>query len=183
MNTYILCTHQDELVIVDQHAAHERILYERRASYFDEAHGSLLLFPETIKLSPQLVQHLLTVQKFFGNQGIHFDALGDNEIAVRSAPPQLRGPSLTTVLTDAAHFIEEHGTLDRAAFTSKFNEHVHSHMACKAAVKAGDQLTQQAMGQLINDLMAVANRFICVHGRPTLWSIGNQEIEKKFRRR
>ncbi len=182
MNTYILCAHHNELVIVDQHAAHERILYERRASYFDEAHGSLLLFPERIRLSPQLVQHLLTVQEFFGTQGIHFDALGDNEIAVRSAPPQLRGPSLTTVLTDAAYFIEEHGSLDRAAFNSKFNEHVHSHMACKAAVKAGDQLTQQAMEQLITDLMTVDNRFICVHGRPTLWSIGKQELEKKFRR-
>ncbi len=182
MNTYILCSHHDELVMIDQHAAHERVLYERRTSFFDEAHGSLLLFPEVITLTASLIQHLLTWQEFFGKQGILFDALGTNEIAIRSAPPQLRGPSLTTVLTDAAYFIEEHGSLDRAAFTSKFNEHVHSHMACKAAVKAGDTLSLPAMEQLIKDLMDVDNRFICVHGRPTLWSLNKQEIEKKFRR-
>lgn len=182
MQTYILCHHQNELIIIDQHAAHERILYERKTHYFDEAHGTQLIFPEVVTLNPMLVEHLLTAQTFFGAQGIIFDALGTHEIAVRTAPPQLRGPSLTELLTDAAHFIAQHGNLDRASFNNKFNEHMHSHMACKAAVRAGCALTQVEMEALINDLMSVDNRFICVHGRPTLWTISKTELEKKFQR-
>jgi DNA mismatch repair protein MutL len=182
MQTYIVCSHNNELIIVDQHAAHERILYEHRKHYFDEAHGIQLLFPEVITLNPTLVQHLLTAQTFFSSQGIIFDALGTHEVAVRTAPPQLRGPSLAELLTDAAHFIVEHGSLDRASFDNKFNEHMHSHMACKAAVRAGHTLALEEMKALIDNLMQVDNRFICVHGRPTLWSITKTELEKKFKR-
>jgi len=182
MDTYILCARRDELVIIDQHAAHERILYERRTHYFDEAHGITLLFPEVVTLGPALTTHLMEWQGFFAKQGIQFDALGTHEIAVRTSPPQLRGPALAEVLTSAAHFIAEHGSLDRAAFPMKFNEHVHSHMSCKAAVRSGDTLAPAAMQQLINDLMSVENRFVCVHGRPTMWTIAKSELEKKFRR-
>jgi len=182
LQTYILCAHNDDLIIIDQHAAHERILYEKRTHYFDKAQGTQLLFPEVVTLNQALVEHLITEQAFFSQQGIIFDALGTHEVVVRAAPPQLRGPSLKEVITDAAHFIAQHGSLDRSVFSSKFNEHMHSHMACKAAIRAGHQLTTEEMTALINDLMSVENRFICVHGRPTLWTISKAEIEKKFRR-
>ncbi len=181
-NTYILVQKEHELIMVDQHAAHERVLYEKYTEYFDASHGTLLLFPEVVTLTKELVDAILPWQEFFGKQGIQFDALGSRELALRSAPPQLRGPSLRDLITDAAHFVLEHGTLDRTLLTTRFNEHVHSHMACKAAVKAGDVLTQEQMRQLLDDLLLVSNRFICVHGRPTMWTISQQDIEKHFRR-
>ena len=181
-NTYILVQKEHELIMVDQHAAHERVLYEKYTEYFDASHGTLLLFPEVVTLTKELVDAILPWQDFFEKQGIQFDALGSRELAVRSAPPQLRGPSLRDLITDAAHFVLEHGTLDRTLLSTRFNEHMHSHMACKAAVKAGDVLTQEQMRQLLDDLLLVSNRFICVHGRPTMWTLSQQDIEKHFRR-
>ena len=88
--TYILVQNQDELVMVDQHAAHERVLYERYKNNFDVAPGTLLLFPEVVTLTNDLVAGLMPWQAYFARQGIEFDALGSREIVLRTSPPQLR---------------------------------------------------------------------------------------------
>jgi DNA mismatch repair protein MutL len=78
--------------------------------------------------------------------------------------------------------MHEHEHLDTDEFRKKLNEHMHGQMACKGAVKAGDVLTHEQMKQLIEDLQYAKHRFICVHGRPTLWSFGKEKLEKHFRR-
>ncbi len=181
-NTYIMIEKGNELIFVDQHAAHERILYERYKNYFTQAEGIALLFPEVIALTPSQVRAIMEHKDFWLAQGIDIDMMGEDEIVVRSTPPLLRGPSLKDLLTEAALFIEEYATIDKELFTQKLNDFVHAQTACKAAVRAGDALTPIQMQQLINDLNQTSNRFICIHGRPTMWAVPKNDIEKRFKR-
>lgn len=181
-NTYIILQSDQETIFIDQHAAHERILYEKFQKNFTLHEGTILLFPEVITLSQTQAASICNNHEFFSAQGISFDALGARDIAIRSTPPQLKGQELREFILEAAQFIEDNVTLEPTLFGKKFSEHLHGQMACKSAVKAGDVLTLEQMTQLITDLQTTANRFICVHGRPTTWSISKTHIEKQFQR-
>ncbi len=182
-NTYIILQTDQEVLFIDQHAAHERILYEKYQKNFTPHEGTILLFPEVITLTPTQTKSVCDAQEFFNAQGIQFDALGTRDIAIRSTPPQLKGQVLKEFILEAAHFIEEHDGLEPVLFGKKFSEHLHGQMACKSAVKAGDVLTIEQMNQLIADLQITENRFICVHGRPTTWSVSKTHLEKQFQRK
>ncbi len=182
--TYILIESNDELIMIDQHAAHERILYHEYTTRFTGKEGTNLLFPETITLpSPGAVNALISVTDFFNDQGITIVQTGPQQITITTAPPQLQKEGLGSILSDAADFVLTHEALDTVSFRQKLNEHVHSHLACKMAVKAGDILTTTTMHQLVAALLATPNRFMCVHGRPTMWPISKAECEKRFKRR
>jgi DNA mismatch repair protein MutL len=181
-NTYIILEKDDAVIFIDQHAAHERIIYERLKKNFEEQHGTTLLFPEMLTLTSEHVAVLIQHKDFFEQQGITFDAVGPEKIIIRSTPAQVRGEALTEFINDTAQFIIEHESLDRSLFTTTLNEHMHAQLACKSAVKAGDVLSHEQMKKLLDDLEQVDNRFICVHGRPTMWRIEKSEVEKKFRR-
>ncbi len=181
-NTYIVLERGDSVVFIDQHAAHERILYERYTKKFEIQHGTTLLFPESFTLSQIAVKGLMTCKDFFERQGILFDVFADDQIVIRAAPPMLKGTPLKELIEQAADFIIEHEQMERSLFDKKINEHIHAQIACKSAVKAGDVLTMVQMHQLITDLGKTPNRFICVHGRPTTWSIPKSDVEKKFKR-
>lgn len=182
-NTYILFEIDNELVIIDQHAAHERILYEKYQKQFNAQQGITVLFPEIITIDQQFLEGLLNYKHFFTQQGIDFDLLGAKDLIIRTLPPQFKnGISIKEFIIDAAHFIHEHHHIDAALFKKNFNEHLHAQMACKGAVKAGDILTKEQMNQIIIDLKKVDNRFICAHGRPTLWSFSKYELERHFKR-
>lgn len=181
--TYILIQSNDQLIIVDQHAAHERVLYEKFLKRFQHKEGTVLLFPEIVHLDDLQMNRAEMLVDFFADQGIIFEQFGASEIAFKTSPPLIAQHDLKDLLLEAISFMEEHeGFLDIQKFSKKLNEFTHSHMACKAAVKAGDALEQIFMYQLISDLMTVENRFICVHGRPTMWTISRSLIEKNFRR-
>ena len=183
LKTYIVIENHEGLLIIDQHAAHERILYEKFLKNFEHKDGTRLLFPEVVTVTPAQLQLVLREQDFFADQGIELEQFGDNQIAIKTSPPKIQSNSLKEIVLEAIAFIEENEQLDREEFRKKLNEHTHSHMACKMAVKAGNELTQEMMHNIVNDLMSVDNRFICVHGRPTTWTIRQEELEKKFRRR
>jgi len=183
-DTYIIIESNDELVIVDQHAAHERILYHEYTTKFQNKEGTSLLFPLTVTLpSPHATALLLTHQEFFADQGITFSQTGPQHLTVHSSPPRLREGALDDLLIDAADFIGTHQTLEPNFLRKKLNEHVHSHLACKMAVRAGDRLSIPAMTQLIQTLLQTPERFMCIHGRPTMMPIGKTELERKFKRR
>jgi DNA mismatch repair protein MutL len=180
--TYIVVENEDAIVFIDQHAAHERIVYEKIKKNYDIQHGVDLLFPELIALDTGMIGEIVKHKDFFTRQGILFDVMGDEKIVVRSAPPQLRGDSLASFIQDVATFIDEHSTLQHDLFAQTFNEYLHAQISCKTAIKAGDVLSREQMIKLLDDLEAADNRFICVHGRPTMWRIEKSEFEKKFRR-
>ncbi|MFA5074510.1 MAG: DNA mismatch repair endonuclease MutL [Candidatus Babeliales bacterium] len=181
--TYVLIEKDNNLILIDQHAAHERILYEKFLKNFEQKVGIKLLFPELITLSDSHLRIILQEKEFFQKQGIELELFGQNQIAIKTSPPKLQSGSIKEIIFEAIAFIEEHENLDADTFRKKFNEHVHSHMACKMAIKAGDILTFEQMNQLIQDIQKVNNRFICVHGRPTIWNIEKIEIEKHFQRK
>lgn len=181
--TYILIQSNDQLIIIDQHAAHERVLYEKYLKNFQYKEGTVLLFPEVIRVSNEQMKILQTVFDFFEEQGILLEQFGALEIVIKTSPPLVAQHDLKNLIFEVIEFVQEYEAIDRELFRKKLNEFTHSHMACKAAVKAGDLLEPIFMHQLVSDLMIADNRFICVHGRPTMWTLGKPTIEKNFRRR
>jgi len=182
-NTYILIENENEFVIIDQHAAHERVLYEKYLKNFKQKDGIKLLFPEIVELSQSSLQLISKHLDFFINQGIELEPVGPTTIAIRSTPIKLHAESLREIILLAAEFIKENDKLDEEEFRKLLNEHVHSHMACKAAIKAGNKLSHEQMEKLINDLSLTDKRYICIHGRPTIWTMSKDSMEKQFQRK
>lgn len=181
--TYILIEEKDGLFIVDQHAAHERILYEQFATRFEDVATIALLFPPIITLSEHEMGLLMSHEQVFAHNHITLEQLGANQVVVNAIPFHLKEINMDELVHQTIGWIEENQKCDPELFYKKVNEKLHAQMACKAAVKAGDTLTQTQMHQLIMDLQKVNNRFTCPHGRPTGWNISLYEIEKKFKRK
>jgi len=125
----------------------------------------------------------LREKEFFKKQGIEIEQLAQNKLAIKTSPPKIQSQSLKEIILETISFIEENEFLEKDLFYKKINEHMHSHMACKAAIKAGDTLSFEEMNNLIKTLKQTNNRLICIHGRPTTWAISKNELEKKFKRR
>ncbi|MFH1832036.1 MAG: DNA mismatch repair endonuclease MutL [bacterium] len=182
-NTYILIENKENFVMIDQHAAHERILYEKFVQNFEKKDGISLMFPEVLTMPEHKIQKLLQERAFFSNQGIELEIFGEQKLVIKTSPPNIKNQDLKEFILEAADFIEENETLEKDLFRKKLNEHLHSQLACKSAIKAGDLLDYKRMQNLIDTLQVTNNRIICVHGRPTTWVIPKEDIEKKFKRR
>jgi DNA mismatch repair protein MutL len=183
LNTYIIIENDDGLLIIDQHAAHERILYEKFLKKFEKKDGTRLLFPEILHLNEHNQKIVLNEKEFLQNQGIEVEKIGDDQIAIKTSPPKVQNSDLKEIILELIEFVQENEELEKELFRKKLNEHVHSHLACKMAIKAGDKLSTEMMQNIVDQLNEVPNRFICVHGRPTTWKIDKLELEKKFRRK
>lgn len=181
--TYILIEEKEGLFIVDQHAAHERILYEQFASRFEQVPTIPLLFPTVITITDRELAMLERHHTLFKDNHLIIEQIGSQQIMVQAVPVHLKEINLEELIRQALGWIEEHEQLEERLLYQKVNEKLHAQMACKAAVKAGDILTQTQMQKLLTDLQTVANRFTCPHGRPTGWNISLYEIEKKFKRK
>ncbi len=181
--TYILVEKEDGLFLVDQHAAHERILYELFSQRFEEVSTIQLLFPHIITLSAYDMNIITPHLDIFANNGIIIEQCASDQLRVESLPVHLKDQSLDDIIKTTIAAITESNVLDQQELKKTINNKLQAQMACKAAVKAGDTLTQEKMEQLLRDLEKTANRFSCPHGRPTGWLLSLSEIEKKFRRR
>lgn len=180
-NTYIILEQHGELLIIDQHAAHERIIYEARKKQFSECEGTLLLFPETINLASHQCSLIKDHDLLFKQQGISI-TINTSSITITTAPPRIQQQALKNIIQETVAFIEEHENLDPAHLRQQLYEFIHSQIACKGAVKAGDKLTELEMQKLVTDLLSCENRYICVHGRPTIFSMSKNELHKHFQR-
>jgi len=181
--TYILIEKEEGLFLVDQHAAHERILYELFSTRFNEVATVNLLFPSVITLSPHDINVLLPHIELLHSNGILIEQSGPQQLMVQSLPVTIKDQPIDEIIKAMIGWINDHQSLDTLVFKKTLNEKLHAQMACKAAVKAGDILTREKMEQLLQDLEKTANRFSCPHGRPTGWLLSLHEIEKKFRRK
>jgi len=182
-NTYILIEHEDGLLIVDQHAAHERVLYEIFAQRFEELPTIKLLFPQSVPLNPDDIELLRDHLDLFTQNGITIEQRGSDRLSIEATPVHLKDVSISELIKEAIGWLREYTDLDREALTQKMHEKLRAQMACKAAIKAGDQLTIAQMRQLLCDLDQAPNRDQCPHGRPTSWLLRLSEIERKIRRR
>lgn len=180
--TYILIEQHDGILFIDQHAAHERILYELFSQRFHEVATIKLIFPIMIPVSAQDITLLKPHLHLVRRNGIEIEIFGTDQLIVQSVPAYLKNVALDDLIRQVIGWITEYHHLDEEKFTKTIHEKLHAQMACKAAIKAGDTLTDEQIKQLLEDLYKTTNRFTCPHGRPTSWFLNNHEIEKKFKR-
>ncbi len=181
--TYILLEQPDGLFLVDQHAAHERILYEQFKQRFHNVASTQLLFPQIITLNTDDIATLTPYLPFIQEQGIAAELFGEQQLIVHALPVPIKDIAVAELLNAIIGWIDENRVIETALLTKMLTEKLHAQMACKAAVKAGDVLTVTAIEELLRNLQKTTNRFSCPHGRPTGWLITTYEIEKKFKRK
>jgi DNA mismatch repair protein MutL len=181
--TYLLIEQDDGLFIIDQHAAHERILYEEFATRFDTVPSVHLLFPIMVPISKEALDLLMPYLTLFEKHKIIMEPFGNEQLIIQSIPVHLKETSLDTLIHKTVAWISEYKNLEQEELFSTLHHHMRAQMACSAAVKAGYELTQATMEQLLQDLFKAPNRLSCPHGRPTGWLLPLYEIEKKFKRK
>lgn len=182
LQTYIIIENEAGVIFVDQHAAHERILYERMKDQVVARESSLLIFPMTISFTTQELEAIEKFEALLLDFGISCNRMGPATLAIKAIPIGIANIDLEELLRKAAALIIEQEELDVTIVQKALFEHVHSHLACKRAVKAGDSLSSEQMERLLKDLTIVEKPFICIHGRPTYWRLEQHELEKLFRR-
>lgn len=181
--TYIMISKAEGLLLVDQHAAHERVMYERFRARFENVATVGLMFPATITLTAREMQLLEPHLGILKTYGILAEVFGVDQIIIQSIPDYLKQVQLGDVIRQLAAWIEEFQQLEATQLHQIVNEKMHAQMACKAAIKAGDILSTAQMYELLDSLEKVEQRLTCPHGRPTSWLISLSEIEKKFKRK
>lgn len=181
--TYILIETSEGLVILDQHAAHERILYEQFTAHFNDIPTIAVLFPEIITLSLDDCTTILPHLPLFAQHGITLEQFSATQLSVHALPVHLKNQSTEVFVRLVIGLIQEHQYIEREQFFKIVNEKLHAQIACKAAVKAGDLLTHAHMRELVTQLYSTNNRTTCPHGRPTHWPITIAELERKFKRK
>jgi DNA mismatch repair protein MutL len=179
---YILAENRHGLVIVDQHAAHERILYERllRQVSSKSVPSQKLLMPRAVELSPTDFASLKEQIPLLERMGFGIAEFGKNSLMVDALPPYLPLGDLLSLFRSIADALEEAGS---AVNRDRFREEVIAKTVCRAAVKANDPLKPGEAGGLLKDLMDCEQPYCCPHGRPTMIQITHEELEKKFGRR
>lgn len=180
--TYIMLEKNNQLIMIDQHAAHERILYENFKKNLEQATCVRLLFPHIIKLNTEEVSQITAYEKLFNKHGIEFEAFSQTELIIQATPVQMQALAVQDIIHLALAWIKEQSSINPEELFTQLHEKILTEKACKAACKAGDSLNQEQMNNLIKELLAIENRFCCPHGRPTVWGMELKEIEKHFKR-
>ncbi len=178
--TYWLVEQDNSLYIVDQHAAHERILYEKFIHDFKQGkvYSQPLLEPVVFEVTPkekEIVEDNISLFKKFG---FEIEEFGESAYLVRELPILFEGP------VDSSFFLEIIDTLNDERIKNLYDMKLNhiALLSCKGAVKAKDQLSTVEAKALIEELLNLDNPFTCPHGRPTIISMSQYELEKKFKR-
>jgi DNA mismatch repair protein MutL len=180
--TYIVAEAEDGLVIVDQHAAHERLVLERlRAAGAGEAVAAsqALLLPEVVELDEPACDRLEESAAKFAEYGLALERFGPGAMLVRAMPAALRGADPEKLLTDLADDLAQHG---EALLLGEKIEHVLATMACHGSVRAGRTLSVAEMNALLRQMERTPRSGQCNHGRPTWVKLSMGDVEKLFGR-
>ena len=180
-DTYWLVQFQDSLYIIDQHAAHERVLYERTLKEMStrEFTSQYLSPPIILTLTMQEARLLEENMDRFTSIGFEIEPFGPEEYAVRAVPDNLFGIAKKELLTEMLDDLAD--GLNTSMTPEMIDEKVAS-MSCKAAVKGNSRLSSQEVDELIGELLTLDNPYHCPHGRPTIIAMTKRELEKKFKR-
>src|SRR5215471_567950 len=180
--TYIVSQTRDGLIVVDQHAAHERIVYERlKASLAKKGvQRQILLIPEIVELDESTVEKLLDRAEELVSFGLAIESFGPGAVAVRETPSLLGKTNAGSLLRDLAEHMEE---WDEALPLERRLMHVAATMACHGSVRAGRRLKPEEMNALLREMEDTPNSGQCNHGRPTYVELKLADIEKLFGRR
>ncbi|MBU3803691.1 MAG: DNA mismatch repair endonuclease MutL [Candidatus Cellulosilyticum pullistercoris] len=178
--TYWLIQYHEKVFIIDQHAAHERILYEQFMAYFKSGNiaTQILLLPETLSVTPTEKVLLEENEALFRKLGFIYEPFGEKDIVIREVPYLLNEPLDASVFKEVLDLMSEQKISDLADIKA---ENI-IRMSCRSAIKAHDQLSDKECHELIHSLLALENPFTCPHGRPTLVALTQSDIEKMFKR-
>ena len=181
-STYIILEMDQEMYIMDQHAAHERIMYEKvKKNFYDqkEKDSQLMLLPDIITLTNKEMGIAKDNMELFEKAGFIIDEFGENTIKISGTP------SICLDLDTKELFLETLDEINTVARTAKqeIEEKFIATVACKAAVKANMALTKEEVESLMDQLLVLPNPFTCPHGRPTVIKMSKYDIERKFARK
>jgi DNA mismatch repair protein MutL len=179
---YILMENEEGLVLVDQHAAHERILFERLRRETETAGVPCqrLLIPIVLRLPPKDHDWLLLNAPSLQKMGFSVEPFGESTLKIDGIPQFLRMEDPANTIRQ---LVDELRSLTSGTSRLRLGEDVIAKTVCRYAVKANDQLHSAEIGQLVKDLLACELPYCCPHGRPTMIQIGYLELEKKFGRK
>jgi DNA mismatch repair protein MutL len=180
-DTFIIAIDDEGVAIIDQHVAHERVLFERVMQQLTAGtlESQRLLVPLLIDLSPASHQAILTRASELTRLGYELESFGDSTVKVSAVPALLSATASATALVALAEDLEG---LDRGAHVQEALQRIAATTACHAAVKANYPLTYEKMMHILDELRATAYSTVCPHGRPVMLRLTRREIEKNFER-
>ena len=182
-NTYIISQTQDSIVIIDQHASHERIVMEKMKENLQKngrLASQMLLIPEIVEVTDASKERLLSLTAEFQQLGLVMEEFGNGAVIVREIPALLKDCDVKKLITDLSEEIAEWG--GEYALTDKLH-HICATFACHGSVRAGRPLNFEEMNRLLRDMEKTDHSGQCNHGRPTYIELKLKDIEKLFNRR
>ena len=176
---YIVSEINSGLVVIDQHVAHERVLYEESLQAFESKvmSSQTLLFPEEIEFSKDEYDILLEIFPYLKKIGFKIIETDDSKLIVEATPSDISWGDEKKIIKE---IIDEF--ISTRKKYSSYKEALAASFACKAAVKAGDQMTKEEMAMLVNRLFATEHPYYCPHGRPIIMQLSLEELDKRFER-
>lgn len=178
-NTFILVEYEDHLLMIDQHAVHERLLFDKMMKAYDQHEaGQELLIPMVVSVTRREQKLLQDHHDLLESIGMSVDNFGDTEVSIRSIPMILGQPQAQSFLHDILAQLEnERGTISMEKRRASILQ-----MACKKAVKGGDSLSESEIRDLVSRMIDQRVTPTCPHGRPLVISLSHQELDKRFKR-
>jgi DNA mismatch repair protein MutL len=176
---FIVAFSKDQITIIDQHAAHERILYEKALKSFElqKMTSQKLLLPVNIEMEPMMLSAVEEYFELLANLGFDLERFGPRSVAVYGVPAVTTGKNPENLVRDLLSDLLEYGneSEDRFKITAQ-------RFACRAAIKAGDRLSEEMMKGLVKSLFQAENPYICPHGRPTIIRFTVEGLRSRFGR-
>ena len=177
-NTYIIVQQGEEAYLIDKHAAHERILFEKLKANQEGITGQLLLTPVTVRLSPEATGELLANKNLLEELGFDVEEFGENTVILRQIPMDLSPDHAR----DAVEEIVEGLLNGRRESASNVRDHVLHTVACKAAIKAGWKNDKEELLAVAKAVMSREDLKHCPHGRPLCITLSKKQLERQFKR-
>jgi DNA mismatch repair protein MutL len=178
-NKYLITEIKSGLVIIDQHVAHERVLFEeaKRALEGQGFTSQTVLFPQTLALQPEEFDSLIEITTYLEKIGFKFREFGENTIIIEGIPPDINWGHESQIVRE----IIDQYMAERVA-NPAFIDQIAALYSCKSAVKAGDPLKPEERTHLVNRLFSTEHPYYCPHGRPIIINLSIQELDQRFER-
>ncbi|MBQ7568540.1 DNA mismatch repair endonuclease MutL [bacterium] len=182
-NTFIVGLVDGELWIIDQHTAHERVNYERLGNLSPlQSRSQMLLVPEVIELSPATSEYLASAPLELAECGFRVEPFGKNTFQLRAVPSVLSEKKRQSVFRELIEELVSGAVSIKGSVAEVMRERLRAMTSCKAAVKAGDELSRADMLKLVNSMLMVEHSRYCPHGRPTRVKLDQRTLERLFHR-
>jgi DNA mismatch repair protein MutL len=181
MNTYLVTENETEMLIIDQHAAAERITFEKILARFEKDENlksQMLLLPETISLSEQDLLRLKSNIKNIRRLGFELE-FKDSKISITAVPEILANKELMSVFQQILNDIESNSKKEDTEILHK----IIATLACHSSIRAGQRIGEEQARYFVTNLLKCRQPYSCPHGRPIIWTLSKNELEKNFKRK